>query len=350
MSEMLGADVAELRALAKEFSGKAQSLTQAQRLIDGAVNQLPRYWQGPDAQRFASRWRGQHRGILSRTATMLDETAQQLKINATEQEQASSVASLSGPSGVPSGNKGDGGDKPFWEYDPNGNWFDNYVKRPWDIYKFVPDTLTTARNIAFTGDLLLHAKDLKAAWGTPGAVSAFLDTRWFNMGPTTKFLNNGAELLQSGKFAESLATSPGMASALKGLGTGLGWAGVGIDAVSGINKMAHGNFIGEGYRDGDLGGNIKAATDSGAADLVRAGIGAAALIPGPQQPFAIVAAGAIAIYDNWDKIEAGAQWLGENGPKAIEAANDFANDTAKNTVDAVSDVVKDPGKLLPWNW
>lgn len=360
MSEMLGADVDELRALAKEFSGKSQSLTQAQRLIDGAVNQLPRYWQGPDAQRFAAQWRGQHRGIISRTAGMLDETAEQLKTNATEQEKASSVASLSGGGSGPGGAGGPGadgsgpagadGDKPFWAYDPNGNWFDNYVKRPWDIYKFVPDTLTTARNIAFTGDLLLHAKDLKAAWGTPGAVSAFLDTRWFNMGPTTKFLNNGGELLQSGKFAESLATSPGMASALKGLGTGLGWAGVGIDAVSGINKMAHGNFIGEGYRDGDLGGNIKAATDSGVADLVRAGVGAAALIPGPQQPFAIVAAGAIAIYDNWDKIEAGAQWLGENGPKAVEAVNDFAHDAAKNTVDAVSDVVKDPGKLLPWNW
>lgn len=229
MSEMLGADLEELRALARDFSGNSQKLVQAQKIIDGAVNQLPRYWQGPDAQRFASQWRGQHRGVISRTAAMLDESADLLKKNAQEQEQASSVASLSGPGGSSGGGGGGGG-------------------------------------------------------------------------------------------------------------------------ISGINKILTGNAWGEGYKDGDLGGNIKAATDSGVADLGRAGVGAAALIPGPQQPFAIVAAGAIAIYDNWDKIEDAAQWLGENGPKAVEAVNNFANDVAENTVAAVSDVVENPEKLLPWNW
>ncbi len=72
MPETLGADVAQLRALAKEFSGKSESLTQAQQLLDGAVNQLQRYWKGPDAQRFASQWRGQHRRVITRTATRLE--------------------------------------------------------------------------------------------------------------------------------------------------------------------------------------------------------------------------------------------------------------------------------------
>ena len=98
---MLGADVEELRALARDFAGSSQKLAQAQRTLDGAVNQLPRYWQGPDAQRFASQWRGQHRGVISRTAAMLDDTADLLKKNATEQEHTSAVASLGGPSGVP---------------------------------------------------------------------------------------------------------------------------------------------------------------------------------------------------------------------------------------------------------
>ncbi|MGO2541956.1 MAG: WXG100 family type VII secretion target [Specibacter sp.] len=351
MSEMLGADVEELRALARDFSGNSQKLAQAQKLIDGAVNQLPRYWQGPDAQRFASQWRGQHRGIISRTGAMLDETATELNKHAVEQEQASSTSSLAGGGGH-SGGRGDGsgGDKPFWEYDPDKTWFDNNVRRPWNIYKFAPDTLKIARNIAFTGDLLLHSKDLKNFWGTPQAIAGFMDSRWFNMGPTGNFLKNGVELFESGKFAESIANGPKLANAIHGLGKGLGWAGVGIDAVSAINKSIHGEFLGTGYTDGDVGGNIKAATNSGAADAVRAGIGVAALIPGPQQPFAIVAAGAIAIYDNWDKIEDAAQWLGENGPKAVEAVNDFANDVAENTVSAVSDVVKNPEKLLPWNW
>ncbi len=348
---MFGADVEELRALARDFSGKSQALMQVKMTLDGAVNQLPRYWQGPDAQRFAAQWRGAQSSVLSRTAAMLDTTASELNKNALQQEQASAVSGMEGPGtgGTPSG-AGNDGDKPFWEYDPNKTWYDNYVVRPWGIYKFAPDTLKTVRDITFTGDLLLHSKDLKAAWGTPGAIASFMDARWFNMGPVTKFLNNGGELLESGKFAESLANSPGLASGLKGLGKGLGWAGVGIDGFSAINKTIHGQFLGTGYADGDIGGNIKAATDSGAADLVRAGIGIAAMVPGPQQPFAIVAAGAIAIYDNWDKIEAGAQWLGENGPKAIEAVGDFANDAAKNTVEAISNVVKDPGKLLPWNW
>lgn len=357
MSEMLGADLEELRALARDFSGNSQKLVQAQKIIDGAVNQLPRYWQGPDAQRFASQWRGQHRGVISRTAAMLDESADLLKKNAQEQEQASSASSLSGPGGSSGGGGGggisgggDSGDKPFWENDPNGTWFDNNVKRWWDIYKFAPDTLRLGRDIAFTGDLLLHAKDLKNFWGTPQAIAGFMDSRWFNMGPIAQSLKNGTEFLEGGNFAQSLTNSAKFADAIKFGGEALGWAGVAIDGASGINKILNGNAWGEGYKDGDLGGNIKAATDSGVADLVRAGVGAAALIPGPQQPFAIVAAGAIAIYDNWDKIEDAAQWLGENSPKAVEAVNDFANDVAENTVAAVSDVVENPEKLLPWNW
>ncbi|WP_343318451.1 WXG100 family type VII secretion target [Arthrobacter sp. TMP15] len=349
MSQMLGADVEELRALARDFSGNSQKLVQAQKLLDGAVNQLPRYWQGPDAQRFASQWRGQHRGVISRTAAMLDETATELNRHAVEQEQASSTSSLTGGGGT----DGKGTESNPGSDSENKTWFDKYVKEPWGVYKFFPDTLRTLRDITFTGDLLLHAKDLKAAWGTPGAIGTFMDSRWFNMGPTTKFLHNGAQLLEGGEYAQSLARGPHaakIAGLVDGAGKTLGWAGVAIDGASGLNKIIHGNAFGEGYKDGDILGNVKVATDSGAADLVRAGIGAAALIPGPQQPIAILATGAIAIYDNWDKIEAGAQWLGENGPKAVEAVNDFAGDVAENTVAAVSDVVKSPEKLLPWNW
>ena len=96
--------------------------------------------------------------------------------------------------------------------------------------------------------------------------------------------------------------------------------------------------------------HAKAGNEPGAGAMVRAGVGIGAMVAGPQQPFALAAAGAIAIYDNWDKIEDGAQWLGENGPKAVEAVSDFANDATKNTVDAVSNVVRAPGTLLPWNW
>ncbi len=93
---MLGADVKELSALARDFSVQSLRLRQAQQFIDGAVNQLPRHWQGSDAQRFPARWRSQHRGLIARNAAMPDETASELNKNASEQEQAGSVAGLGG--------------------------------------------------------------------------------------------------------------------------------------------------------------------------------------------------------------------------------------------------------------
>lgn len=326
MSEMLGADVEELRALAKEFSGKSQSLTQAQRLIDGAVNQLPRYWQGPDAQRFAAQWRGQHRGIISRTAGMLDETAEQLKTNSTEQEKASSVASLSGPAGGPGagpGGFGGGGgtfdveDRPFWEADPNKNWWENNVARPWDIYKFVPDTLRTMELPFKAGDSLLKLDQMVPFMGQNSSVKALLQSDAFV--DTGKALGKAAGIAEGGEKVFSVLGK------VKTFGNILGGVGVAVDLGSAINSFSKGDE-GAGYW-----------------SLAKAGLGAAALVPGPQQPFLIAANVGIAIYENREKVAEVATAVGDGVSHA-------AASMTKAVGDGVAAVAKDPGKLLPWNW
>lgn len=328
MNEMLGADVDQLRALAKDFSGKSQSLTQAQRIIDGAVNQLPRYWKGQDAQRFAAQWRGQNRAIIARTAAMLDETAEQLKTNATEQEQASSVGSLGGPSGVPGTGPGPGGfaggggsfddqDRPFWEADPNKNWWENNVVRPWDIYKFVPDTLRTMELPFKAGAELLKLDQMLPFMGQNSSLKALLQS--------DSFVDAGKALGKAAGIAEGGEKVFSVLGKVKTFGNVLGGLGVAVDLGSAVNSFSKGDE-GAGYW-----------------SLAKAGLGAAALVPGPQQPFLIAANVGIAIYENREKIAEVATAVGEGVSHAAESV-------AKAVGDGVAAVAKDPGKLLPWNW
>ncbi|MFB2581202.1 alpha/beta hydrolase [Herbiconiux sp. P15] len=108
----LGADVGELRALAKQFSEAGAQLTSAKGAVTGQVQSSP--WRGPDAEGFREDWGGRYSGQLVAAARLLEQGAAALVRNADEQEGASSddgggSTGASGVGGTGSGGTGAGG-------------------------------------------------------------------------------------------------------------------------------------------------------------------------------------------------------------------------------------------------
>lgn len=99
---MYGADVEQLRSLAKKFEASGASLLTAIKALDYHVNSTDA-WHGPDAERFRSDWNGRDKIAVTRSAEALREGASALVRNAEEQQGASAAAGGSlrgaGPSG-----------------------------------------------------------------------------------------------------------------------------------------------------------------------------------------------------------------------------------------------------------
>lgn len=93
----LGADVAELKALAVAFSRAADDLDSSSSLLHGQLSASP--WAGPDREAFAARWASSDRPRLAGVAAALRAAAARLEANAAEQEQASAVDSGGGAAG-----------------------------------------------------------------------------------------------------------------------------------------------------------------------------------------------------------------------------------------------------------
>ena len=309
MTEMLGADVEELRALARDFSGSSQKLAQAQRTLDGAVNQLPRYWHGPDAQRFASQWRGQHRGVISRTAAMLEDAADLLKKNASEQEQTSSVASLGGPSGVPGtgpGNAPGGKGEPAYQYGPD--WLaeeDSPFRQGWNAYNWAKLIPNMRAGLFDIGGMLTQAN--RAGFFSKDAWKLFRTNNAFS-----QFANMSSDMFD-GKWhtAFSLAEDGKAFKFFNGAGKVLGGVGVGLDALDSLNHFSKGE------------------TEEGAYSLVKASLGAISFAPPPVGTVAAVASGALFLYDNVPVIHDSVNYVGGKIAEGTEAAVDAVADTGK---------------------
>jgi uncharacterized protein YukE len=315
-----GADVDQLRTLAQQFSKTADLLQQQSTQLTSQINNNPA-WKGADAQRFRSDWNSNHRTLLQQTVTRLQQESKVLLKNADEQEKASTsgtggaggqVAGGYGPTtqagdatAVPV-TGGPGRDPYFWEHEEDDTWWDSYVSRPWDVYKAVPDTLRTVELPFRAGTEFTRWHNEFSFAGTGSKYLDVLESPQFTQ--TARALDNAATLAEGGDK---------VFAALKGLktfGNVLGGVGAVIDAGSAINSLAK--------------GDEEAALWSGG----KAILGAAALFPGPQQPFLIAANVGIAVWENREKIADGADWV------------------ADRVNEGVSAVVKDPAKLLPWNW
>ena len=86
-----GADVEQLRSLAKKFEASGESLLNAIRALDHQVNSAGA-WHGPDAERFRSDWNGRDKAAITRSAEALRDGASALARNAEEQKGASAAA------------------------------------------------------------------------------------------------------------------------------------------------------------------------------------------------------------------------------------------------------------------
>lgn len=307
MSEMLGADLEELRALARDFSGNSQKLVQAQKIIDGAVNQLPRYWQGPDAQRFASQWRGQHRGVISRTAAMLDESADLLKKNAQEQEQASSASSLSGPGGSSGGGGGEGGgENPIVKFGPD--WLadeDSPFRNGWNAYewaKLIPNMRAGIFDIS-----AMASKANRAGFFDPAAWKAFQQSNAFS-----QFANMSSDLFDGNWGSAFKAAETGKAfKFLEAGGHALGVVGVGLDAIDSVNHLANGEYGEAGY------------------SAAKTALGVLSFVPPPVGTVAAVASGALFLYDNVPIIHDSVNYVGEKIAEGTGEVVDAVADTGK---------------------
>ena len=89
MSGIYGADVAQLRQLAQQFSAQADRIDHDRMSVGNAIQ--IRAWAGPVAVAFRHRWESEHSRKLAAAASRLRSAAADLKRNADDQERASAV-------------------------------------------------------------------------------------------------------------------------------------------------------------------------------------------------------------------------------------------------------------------
>ncbi len=108
MAGFYGADIEQLRQLARQFATGSRQLHDSSALLTGSLGASA--WAGLDSERFRQDWSGRHRGDLLRVSAALEAASQALLRQAVEQEQAS-VEGGGGHYGSSGGPGGDG-DRP----------------------------------------------------------------------------------------------------------------------------------------------------------------------------------------------------------------------------------------------
>ncbi|MGX1160063.1 uncharacterized protein YukE [Arthrobacter sp. SLBN-100] len=311
-----GADVAELRTLAQQFGKTADLLLQQSTQLTSHINSTTS-WKGQDAVAFRSEWNGSHRAMLQQAAFALKQESKKLLENANQQEEASDGEPGSGGGHIPAGS-GSGSTENPWGPDwlAKGSPF----RDGWAIRSQFKNALDLPKNVF--GLAAMASKGL----------DEFTDaTRWAKLpanSVTYNLLDSGTDLLGlknlqkyvpalnqfGGVFKESTWLFKGHGPVLEslgkgGLGRGLGWAGVGLNAFDAAGYIAA--------------GKTEDAVWSGA----KAALGVACFLPPPAGTICTVVSAGIAVYE-------------------IPAVKEFVNDAAGNVVDTVASAVKDPGKFV----
>ena len=310
-----GADVEQLRTLARQFSKTADMLQQQSQQLSGHINNSTA-WKGQDASLFRSDWNGSHRMLLQKTAARLQQESKLLLAHADEQEKASATggAGTTGPgTGAPGGNgpggqaPGRGSNNPWgpdWLADPDSPFRDG-----WDIYgltKAFPNLRAGLFDIA----AMLH-KSRISDFLDPAAWRAFQNSNEFS-----KFFNMSNSLFE-GKFHEvlNLAEGSNAFKYLDGFSKGLGVVGVGLDSLDAFNNFQEGDY------------------DSAAYSTTKALLGAGSFFPPPAGTACMVASGALALYDNVPVIHDSVNYVGDKIADGAEAVGGAVSDG----VDAVGD-------------
>jgi hypothetical protein len=271
-----GADVAQLRSAAAQFSKGASALEASAKALHSLIGSATR-WRGPDADRFRSQWSGQSARTINAAVDALRQASKTLQRNADEQDKASAVhvgdavaTSVYQGSAAPNGtaqlfdslnkdndhNKGDGFhiDKVVG---PDG-------KTRLIVYfegTFEADRLTVARNgdvIKGLVDPYLTKQIDEALRQTPDGMKSDVMLVGFSQGGM-----DAQNIAASGRYhVTDLVTygsplvqpdNPGIATVhLQAKGDNvpnLGLAGIGADGV--VDMVQHGDLIGGAQAVGD---------------------------------------------------------------------------------------------------
>jgi uncharacterized protein YukE len=92
-----GADVAQLRQLAKDLAGGANRLNALGQQLGSSISSTA--WRGHDGERFRSEWTSAHQKLLRSATAGLEEASKALLANADEQEKASTSGGSGGAGG-----------------------------------------------------------------------------------------------------------------------------------------------------------------------------------------------------------------------------------------------------------
>ncbi|MFW0772448.1 hypothetical protein ACLRGI_04700 [Paenarthrobacter nitroguajacolicus] len=321
-----GADVAQLRTLAQQFGSVSEQLLQQSSLLTNQINNNPT-WKGNDATAFRSDWNGNHRNQLMQSASFLKQASKDLLRNAAQQEKSSDAAPGSGGGPLP-GSSGSGlGTGPGPGSGPKDNpWGPDWLAKgspfrdAWGLRGQIKAGLDLPKNIFGLAAMSARGLDTftnAAEWGKLASRSVTYNL--FDSATDLLGLKNLQKYVPalnkfSGVFAESTWLFKGQGSVMEslgkgGLGRGLGWLGVGLNAFDTVKYAAEG-------KTGD-------AVWSG----VKTGLAVGSFLPPPAGTVCAVVSAGIAVYE-------------------IPAVKNFVDGAAKNVADGVASAVKDPGKFI----
>jgi uncharacterized protein YukE len=104
MPGFYGADIEQLRALAKTMSQHSEKMTALSMELGQLLSRT--LWEGRDATAFQAAWNSEHRPLLKRVAADLQGQAKELNRNADQQDQASTGATGRNRLGCPDARAG----------------------------------------------------------------------------------------------------------------------------------------------------------------------------------------------------------------------------------------------------
>jgi hypothetical protein len=320
-----GADVEQLRNLARELGRTSDSLLQQSTSLGSAINNNSS-WKGQDAVRFRSEWNGTHRTLLQQTALALKQESAKLLEHANQQENASDAGTGSGgpgpgvEAGVPSSFV-----PVVPEWLSNG---DSPFRNGWDAYNGVLGLKGVPLGLRDISQFdARHGREIEALFGAGQDWAAW--KRFFNKDlweasaradPLRGAFSGTSDLL-SGKFGDFADMARGTGAAeigpwakfgLNSAGHVLGGISVGLDGLDTVNAI----------RAGETGDAIKSG--------LKTALGVGSFLPPPVGVTCMVVGGA------WAAVE-----LVPGAKDAIDDAFDWVGDTAEDFAGAVGDGVKD---------
>jgi hypothetical protein len=314
-----GADVDQLRTLARQFSKTADLLLQQSTQLSGQINNTPA-WKGQDAEHFRSDWNGNHRALLQKTASRLKQESKLLLANADEQDRASTARGAGGSDGPMTGVSatsptsavtGWGAD---WMSDGNSPF-----RTSWDAYngvlglKTVPWGLRDVSHFA-----ALHGDEVAENWrlalnsGLWREAAAADNIRGAFSGTANLLSGKFGDFAEMARGADAAPLSSATMLGLNSAGHLLGGAGVALDGLDTINAIGNGE-TGDAVRSG-----------------LKTALGALSFAPPPVGVTCMVIGGA------WAAVELipGAKDAIDSG---FDAFGDFADDAAEEISDGVKD-------------